>query len=86
MGSFDRVKSIVKKSENYIERKTPSIGGVWTVESWQKDDIIFSIMDEGYTERIYIRDTLDVIKRYDNRLVFKLGNYEDLNELAERLI
>lgn len=42
-------------------------------------------MDEGYTERIYVKDTLEVIKRYDNRLVFKLGTYEDLVELEERL-
>lgn len=85
MDSFTRVKSIIKKEENYVERKSETIGGMWTVESWKKDDIIFSIMDEGYTERIYIKDTLEVIKRYDNRLVFKLGTYENLVELVERL-
>lgn len=85
MDSFTRVKSIIKKEENYVERKSETIGGMWTVESWKKDGIIFSIMDEGYTERIYIKDTLEVIKRYDNRLVFKLGTYEDLVELVERL-
>lgn len=85
MDSFTRVKSIIKKEENYVERKSETIGGMWSVESWKKDDIIFSIMDEGYTERIYIKDTLEVIKRYDNRLVFKLGTYEDLVELVERL-
>ena len=85
MDSFTRVKSIIKKEENYVERKSETIGGMWAVESWKKDDIIFSIMDEGYTERIYIKDTLEVIKRYDNRLVFKLGTYEDLVELVERL-
>lgn len=85
MDSFTRVKSIIKKEENYVERKSETIGGMWTVESWKKDDIIFSRMDEGYSERIYIKDKLEVIKRHDNRLIFKLGTYEDLVELVERL-
>lgn len=85
MDSFIKIKSIIKKEENYVKRKSETIGGMWTVESWEKDDIVFSIMDEGYIERIYVKDTLEVIKRYDNRLVFKLGTYEDLVELEERL-
>lgn len=83
MDNFRRVKLAVKKSENYVKRNTPTIGGMWTVDSWELDGVVFSLMDEGYTERIYVKDKLEVIKRYDNKLIFKTGNYEDLEILAD---
>lgn len=41
MDSFIKIKSIIKKEENYVKRESETIGDMWTVESWEKDDIVF---------------------------------------------
>jgi len=83
MEDFIRVKLAVQKRENYVERNSKTVGGRWTVDSWELNGVVFSVMDEGYTERIFVKGKLEVIKRYDNKLLFKMGSYEDLEVLAD---
>lgn len=82
---FDLVKRKVKKPEYEVQRNKETLGGIWTVDSWRKEDIIFQLLDEGYTERIFISGELDVIRDYKGDLTFKLGSLESLSALAIRV-
>jgi hypothetical protein len=50
--NFGKIKDTVKTDENYVPRNFQTIGGMWTVDTWKKGDIIFQLMDEGYTSVI----------------------------------
>jgi hypothetical protein len=50
--NFDKIKNAIKTDENYVPRNFQTIGGMWTVDTWKKDDMIFQLMDEGYTSVI----------------------------------
>lgn len=39
----------VKQPEFYVPRDYQTIGGMWTVDTWQKGNIRVQLMDEGYT-------------------------------------
>lgn len=78
---FNKVKSTIKNKNNFLEKGFTSLGGVWCVDTWVKDDIVFQVMEEGYTERIFIKEKLDVIKNFDNSIKYIVGNKNCLEDL-----
>lgn len=46
---FNELVAKIKIKENFVPRDYKTIGGMWTVETWQKDDFEVQLMDEGYT-------------------------------------
>ncbi len=46
---FNELVAKIKIKENFVPRDYKTIGGMWTVETWQKDDFKVQLMDEGYT-------------------------------------
>ncbi len=81
---FNNIKSIIQTRENYIERNHNTIGGMWTVERWELDNVVFMVMDEGYTDRIFLKDKLDVIKKFNNDIEYNIGGKEELEKLINK--
>jgi hypothetical protein len=81
---FCEIRSIVKTSENYVPRDYKTIGGMWTVDTYKKSNVMFQIMDEGYTTRI-ITDEVEVICNYNNDIEIKKGTIEILEEILKHL-
>ena len=46
---LDRITQIVRSNENYVPRPHGTVGGMWTVDTWQVGDLTYQIMDEGWT-------------------------------------
>ena len=80
---INQVKMIVKKDGNYINRDYKTIGGCWTVDTWMYNEVWFQLMDEGYTDRVYLKNKLDVYKNYKDDLFFKKGDINTLKEVLE---
>lgn len=76
---FKSIKSVVKKEENVVKKDFETIGVIGT---WKKENVIFQLLDEGFTERIFIPDILEVINDFENKLTFKQGNENILNAIA----
>ena len=81
---FKNIEAIIQTKENYIERNYNTIGGMWTVERWELDNVVFMVMDEGYTDRIFLKDKLDVIKKFNNDIEYKIGGKEELEKLINK--
>jgi hypothetical protein len=76
---FNQIRSIVRKKENYVPRNYKTIGGMWTVDTWFFNGVIFQVMDEGYTSCIFT-DTLSVRINPQDKLIFSKGTSKDLEE------
>ena len=46
---FWELHDCVRKDENYIPRDYQTVGGMWTVDTWKKGDLVLQLMDEGST-------------------------------------
>ncbi len=44
--------SQVKQPQFYVPRDYKTIGGMWTIDTWKRDEITVQVMDEGYTTRV----------------------------------
>jgi len=75
--AFIEIFSNIRYDENYVPRDFQTIGGMWTVDTWQKNGITIQLEDEGYTKAI-LTDNLQVRLNYDNSLRFSKGSVEDL--------
>ena len=82
---FHSIARIVHQVDNYIPRDYKTIGGMWAVDTYKKDGVIFQLLDEGYTERIYVKDKLDVYKYYNDEIEFKKGDVDDIQQVLEKL-
>jgi hypothetical protein len=82
---IQEIKVIIKKDENYINQNNKTIGGIWTVWGWMYKDVMFQIMDEGYTDAVAVKDKLFVYATYGRDPVFRKGNEEVLKEVLENL-
>lgn len=82
--AFNRLKSIIKEKGEYI--KSDTIGGRWTTECLVYKDITLQIMDEGYTSRIIVPNTLDIVQNYDNTIVFNFGDTEILDKIINNIM
>lgn len=80
---FD-IKRIIQVKKNYIERQTPTIGGMWTVDTYKMLDAVLQIMDEGYTSKIFTTH-LELICHYDNKIEFIKGGWAEALKLLSRL-
>lgn len=77
---FYEVRKHIRKDENYVPRQYETIGGMWTVDTWKKNGIIFQIMDEGYTNRIFSKELgLDVLETMHG-ITWKKGDIETLKQ------
>lgn len=85
MQYFNAMRHIIKTENNYIPRKYQSIGGMWTTETWRQGDIVFQVSDEGYTQRIIIPFILEVVKTFDNKIIYELGTEDILKDILNKL-
>ena len=67
----------VRSHGTYIPRDYQTIGGAWTVDTWQLGDIKVQLMDEGYTQCV-ITDSLNVVKAYGQPPMWRAGSIADL--------
>lgn len=79
---FYEIKSILKKDENYNNRNYKTIGGRWTVDSWNVRGIKLQQMDEGYTSKM-LYENAEVIQGYNGAEYIKFNNcdYKILDEI-----
>lgn len=82
---FSLVRKEVQKEENYIPRDYDTVGGMWTVDTWKKNGVYFNIMDEGYTERIFVSDILEAVRKYDDSIIFYKGDVDTLGSVLNSL-
>ncbi len=60
---LNEVSKRVKQEKNYIPRNYETVGGMWTVDRWEKNGVVYRLMDEGYTTRISCKESgLDVLE------------------------
>ena len=81
---FCEIRSIVKINENYVPRDYQTMGGMWTVDTYKKLNVMFQIMDEGYTTRIITND-VEVVCNYNNDIEIKKGTIEMLENILKSL-
>jgi hypothetical protein len=81
---LNAIKRAVRKEENYQPRSYQTVGGMWTVDTWKFEDVIYQLIDEGYTDRIFVKDLgLDVVVHCDDTIKYNNG---DINKLKEALL
>lgn len=78
--------SLVKKEENYIPRNYQTIGGMWTVDTWKKNDVMVQVMDEGYTTAI-LAPGLKIMTGYNGKEFFdyELGDESMVDKLIQQI-
>ena len=81
MNTFDTIFSSVAQKENYVPRNYKTIGGMWTLDTWEKNGIKVQLMYEGYTRKI-ISDCVEVTFNEFNGMVFYKGNEQDLEKIS----
>lgn len=80
--TFDRLVSEIKINENFVPRNYKTIGGMWTVETWAKEDFKVQMMDEGYT-LVLLKMNADekiewtIMRNYKNDLIFERISEEE---------
>ena len=80
---FEQLKKNIKIDKNYVRRNYETIGGMWTVDTWENNGIIYQLMDEGATGRLFLKDELDVLSDYHDKLTFQKGNMDTLKKLLK---
>ena len=80
---FYSIQRIIKTNENYVPRPYQTIGGRWTVDTWQVGDVKYQIMDEGYTS---VLSGMGVRVIDDcSGITLKEGDEESLKKILEYL-
>ena len=52
---------------------------MWTVDTWEKNGVLYQLMDEGYTDRIFDKDLgLDVSQTDVHKPIFRKGSIQEL--------
>lgn len=84
MTTIDSIVKIVKTGEHYVPRGYETIGGMWTVDMWQKNDVVVRLLDEGYT----IIVTAPGLRVVDSggKIKFEQGDAETLEQVYNNLI
>jgi hypothetical protein len=82
---YFKLKSLVKRRENYVPQKYQSVGGVWTVDTYKLGPVTVQIMDEGYSARLFTRpselDVFEFCRGNETVLEFRAGSADDLAAL-----
>lgn len=84
MKTLDLIVKLVKTDENYVPRNHKTIGGMWTVDTWQKDNIVVRLLDEGYTTTVSAPDLYVVDS--GGSITFGAGNWETVKSVYRTLI
>ena len=83
MQAISTILTAVKTTEHYVPRSHNTIGGMWTVDTWRKGDVVVQLLDEGYTTVISAPGLRVVDSGHGT--VFELGAEEHLKTLAETI-
>ena len=83
MPTLDALVKLVKTEEHYVPRGYKTIGGMWTVDTWRKNDVVVRLMDEGYTVTVSAPG-LEVVDS-GGAIVFKQGNAELIERVFNSL-
>lgn len=83
MSRLNSIVNIVKTGEHYVPRGYETIGGMWTVDMWRKDDVVVRLLDEGYTV-IVTAPGLRVVDS-GGKISFEQGNEELLEQVFNSL-
>ncbi len=78
-----QIIAFVKQEPYYVPRAYQTIGGMWTVDTWQRAGVSVKVMDEGYTtvvEAPQVR-VIDGVRGIE----FEKGSEEQLQQLWEQL-
>lgn len=87
MEHFNTLISLIKKDEFYVPREYQTIGGMWTVDTWEWKGVKYQLMDEGYTQ-VITADGLEVVEGYlggEIDIKYKKGNEEIVKSLIIKL-
>jgi hypothetical protein len=84
--TFLRIAAHIKKPTFFVPRPYQTIGGMWTVDTWELDGVRVQVMDEGYTTILHAPG-LRVVRGYNGKdyVRFEEGCAEDLERLSQRL-
>ena len=82
--AFNIIYSKVKNPANYIPREYKTVGGMWTVDTYQLGSIKAHSMDEGYTDKI-LTDHVIVLRYHTGTIDFIKGDEQALIKLAGEL-
>jgi hypothetical protein len=82
--AFYKVWNHVRQEAFYLPRTAPTVGGMWTVDTWQRDGITAQLMDEGWTQVIRT-EMLHAIQSGSDPVVIKQGTADDLVMLARKI-
>jgi hypothetical protein len=80
---FDKVAKIVRQQENHVPREYKTVGGMWTVDTYKKNDVTLQLMDEGWTTKIF-NEHFSAIDAGGHFIIEK-GNLEELKNILESI-
>jgi len=84
--SFLLIFEALHRQEHYVPRPYQTIGGIWTRETYSKDDVIVYIEDEGYSQGI-MADNLHVrFEAASGKMNYVKGNIKLLDEVCTKLL
>lgn len=87
MEHFNILISLIKRDEFYVPREYQTIGGFWTVDTWERKGVKYQLMDEGYTQ-VITADGLEVVEGYlggEIGIEYKKGNEQIVKNLITKL-
>ncbi len=82
--AFSKIWEAIRcDDKNYVPRSYKSIGGMWTVDTWEKDGVKAQLLDEGSTRKIF-SETIVCSENYYGEISFDKGTENDLFSLSQR--
>lgn len=82
---FNAIRNIIKTDANYKPRQFNTIGGMWTVDTWEFNGITYQLQDEGYTSTIQT-PKFYATKNYNDSITIQKGDDLDLLKIYQSLI
>jgi len=81
---------LVKQTEYYVPRNYQTIGGMWTIDTYERDGIKVQVSDEGYSTSIYAENLIVWVhwdyKTNKDWVEFREGNVVNVENLLVSLI
>lgn len=90
MEHFNTLISLIKQDEFYVPREYKTIGGMWTIDTWERNGVRYQLMDEGYTQ-VITADGLEVVEGYlggelgEINIKYEKGNEQMVKDLIIKL-
>ena len=82
--AFSKIWCAIRYNDkNYVPRPYKSVGGVWTVDTWEKDGVKVQLLDEGSTKKI-CSETIICSENYNGEISFAKGGENELLSLSQR--